>query len=317
MDGTLDFSTINEDQIKICFDLININPKNVDAWVKLTQIYVKNQDFKMAEMCINTAFQCDENKNIRMLSMKAFYHLKVGEFNEAKEIYLYLINIAKNILNNNSQKDNNYTHFVNKIRIWKFNLSEIEFYLGNEISGFELYEYRTKKLEKDFIDEADIIALSNIKELTFNEFREKEFKKIIVLSEQGYGDQIMISRYLKSLKELGFIVTYVCNKSLIDLFRSYLNFKNLKIVKKISKQDIKESDRIVWSMSLPYFFYKKNKKNCKILESLKISPQMDLDFNENKTINIGICWKGNPKNIRDKERSIELKLFEHLFKKNC
>ena len=42
---------------------------------------------------------------------------------------------------------------------------------------------------------------------------------------------------------------------------------------------------------------------------------MDLDFNEKKTINIGICWKGNPKNIRDKERSIELKLFEHLFKK--
>ena len=88
-----------------------------------------------------------------------------------------MINIAKNILNNNSQKDNNYTHFVNKIRIWKFNLSEIEFYLGNEISGFELYEYRTKKLEKDFIDEADIIALSNIKELTFNEFKKKNLKK--------------------------------------------------------------------------------------------------------------------------------------------
>ena len=28
MDGTLDFSTINEDQIKICFDLVNINHKN-------------------------------------------------------------------------------------------------------------------------------------------------------------------------------------------------------------------------------------------------------------------------------------------------
>ena len=46
MDGTLDFSTINEDQIKICFDLININPKNVDAWVKLTQIYLRNQILK-------------------------------------------------------------------------------------------------------------------------------------------------------------------------------------------------------------------------------------------------------------------------------
>ena len=95
MDGTLDFSTINEDQIKICFDLININPKNVDAWVKLTQIYLRNQDFKMAKMCIDTAFECDEEINTLMLSMKAYYHLKVGEFNEARELYLYLISLHK------------------------------------------------------------------------------------------------------------------------------------------------------------------------------------------------------------------------------
>jgi len=31
-----------------------------------------------------------------------------------------------------------------------------------------------------------------------------------------------------------------------------------------------------------------------------------LDFKSRKSIKIGICWKGNPKNIRDKERSIEL-----------
>ena len=39
-----------------------------------------------------------------------------------------------------------------------------------------------------------------------------------------------------------------------------------------------------------------------------------MDFKSRKSIKIGICWKGNPKNIRDKERSIELKLLEHLFR---
>ena len=34
--------------------------------------------------------------------MKAYYHLKVGEFNEAKEIYLYLISLLRILLNNNS-----------------------------------------------------------------------------------------------------------------------------------------------------------------------------------------------------------------------
>ena len=92
MDGTLDFSTINEDQIKICFDLIKINPKNVDAWVKLTQIYLKNQDFKMAKICINTAFECDEKINARMVSMKAYYHLKLENLMKQKDLYLYLIN---------------------------------------------------------------------------------------------------------------------------------------------------------------------------------------------------------------------------------
>ena len=119
MDGTLDFSTINEDQIKICFDLININPKNVDAWVKLTQIYLRNQDFKMANICINTAFECDEKINTRMLSMKAYYHLKVGEFNEAKDLYLYLISFFENLLNNSSPKDINYSLYIKKIRTWK------------------------------------------------------------------------------------------------------------------------------------------------------------------------------------------------------
>ena len=151
MDGTLDFSTINEDQIKICFDLININPKNVDAWVKLTQIYLRNQDFKMANICINTAFECDEEINTLMLSMKAYYHLKVGEFNEARELYLYLISLHKNLLNNSTPEDINYSLYIKKIRKFKFNLSEIEFYLGNKINGFELYEYRDKKLQENFI----------------------------------------------------------------------------------------------------------------------------------------------------------------------
>ena len=86
-----------------------------------------------------------------------------------------------------------------------------------------------------------------------------------MLSEQGYGDQIMILRYLKPLKELGFIVKYVCNKNLIDLFRCYSDLTNIKIIEKINYEDIKNSDRIIWSMSLPLFFYKLNKKNCKIL----------------------------------------------------
>ena len=315
MDGTLDFSTINENQIKICFDLININPKNVDAWVKLTQIYLRNQDFKMANICINTAFECDEEINTLMLSMKAYYHLKVGEFNEARELYLYLISFHKNLLNNITPEDINYSLCIKKIRTFRFNLSEIEFHLGNKIKGFELYEYRDKKLQENFIDKADIIALSNVRELTFDEFKNKEFKKIIVLSEQGYGDQIMILRYLKPLMELGFIVKYVCNKNLIDLFRSYSDLTNIKIIEKINYEDIKNSDRIIWSMSLPLFFYKLNKKNCKSPKSPTISSNLNVNLKNKKSINIGICWKGNPKNIRDKERSIELKLFENLFSK--
>ena len=225
-----------------------------------------------------------------------------------------MINFFKNLLKNCTPRDSNYSLYIKKIHTWKFNLAEIEFHLGNKINGFELYEYRDRKLQDDFIDRADITALNNVRELTFDEFKNKEHKKIIVLSEQGYGDQIMILRHLKSLKELGFIVKYVCNKNLIDLFRGYSDLRHIEIIKKINNIDIKETDRIIWSMSLPYFFYKLNKKNCKILKLPKISSNLNLDFKSRKSIKIGICWKGNPKNIRDKERSIELKLLEHLFR---
>ena len=73
----------------------------------------------------------------------------------------------------------------------------------------------------------------------------------------------MISRYLKSLKELGFIVTYVCNKSLIDLFRSYLNFKNLKIEKKLANKILKNLIELFGRCHFHTFFIKKIKKIVK------------------------------------------------------
>ena len=44
-------------------------------------------------------------------------------------------------------------------------------------------------------------------------------EKIVVLREQGFGDDIMFSRYLKPFKDLGYDVHYACPPELIEFFK--------------------------------------------------------------------------------------------------
>ena len=57
-----------------------------------------------------------------------------------------------------------------------FNLSEVEFHLGNKIL-FELYEYRDRKLQEDFIDKADITALAILENFHLMNLKIRNLKK--------------------------------------------------------------------------------------------------------------------------------------------
>lgn len=50
--------------------------------------------------------------------------------------------------------------------------------------------------------------------------RNQYIKTIVVVQEQGNGDLLMMTRYLKMLKDLGATVKIVCNSPLVNLLKS-------------------------------------------------------------------------------------------------
>ena len=84
---------------------------------------------------------------------------------------------------------------------------------------------------------------------------------------------------------------------------------------KILRKDLLTNSSIVWSMSLPFLFYKKNIRSFDVLDKpllKKINLNSPPFRSRNNKKKIGICWRGNPKNRRDNERSIDPNILKNI-----
>lgn len=119
-----------------------------------------------------------------------------------------------------------------------------------------------------------------------------ECKHLLVISEQGLGDNILFYRYIIELSEKypDMLITYFCRKQLYHIFKKY---KNISIVDKVFS--IEKFSYKIYIMSLPY-----------ILKTSKITPNINnyININEKKNefwikklttlkkFKIAISWKG-------------------------
>ena len=79
-------------------------------------------------------------------------------------------------------------------------------------------------------------------------------KKILIIGEQGFGDQLMACHYISRLKELGFNLTYLVNEKLFNLVQNISELENVNIKKNITENDLKLFSYKIFSMSLPFLF---------------------------------------------------------------
>ena len=59
--------------------------------------------------------------------------------------------------------------------------------------------------------------------------------KILIIGEQGFGDQLMICHYLSRLSLLGYSITYLVIDKLYNFIRNIKGLKNIKIIKNVNK----------------------------------------------------------------------------------
>ena len=219
--------------INLFSTLLKKYPHDSNIWVELGFAHLKNLDLKMSFMCFETAYKINpQNPNVTC-ALGLFYY-ESGKFKLARDFYKKTLEIDKTS------------------EFGKLNLSILEKTSGNYFRGLSLYEERDKErclllhqnYKEDHLIEVNDLDLINKK------------KKILIIGEQGFGDQLMACHYISRLKELGFNLTYLVNEKLFNLVQNISELENVNIKKNITENDLKLFSYKIFSMSLPFLFYK-------------------------------------------------------------
>tara|TARA_Y100001970_G_scaffold283604_1_gene399201 strand:- start:22679 stop:24460 length:1782 start_codon:yes stop_codon:yes gene_type:complete len=154
----------------------------------------------------------------------------------------------------------------------------------------------------------------------------KDNSKILVIREQGVGDEILYGTMYNSLLSKHKNVVIECDSRLLPLFR--YTFKDNSSSKFVSLGTFSENieklekfDHVVYAGSLGKFF-RKNIKSFPKAPYLKITndyndSELETYIAKNKNLKIGISWKSF-KNRYAKEKSLKLEDFTYLLdQKNC
>lgn len=136
-------------------------------------------------------------------------------------------------------------------------------------------------------------------------------KRILLESEQGYGDTIQFIRYTATLKERGAQVIVAASAALLQLLECVPGIDRL-----IHQNDARpECDAFTPLMSLPYLLHTDSDSIPSDIPYIHIDPLPDdTDFIAgNGSLRVGLSWAGNPLNSNDLKRSCPLRYFAELF----
>lgn len=286
--------------IKIFAECVNNDHKNPNFWAQLGLSYMLNREMSMANECLTTSLHIDP-LNIETNLRIALFLYENGEINKSIDYFKKCLSLDSN-------------------NIWaKRNLAFIRLQLNfldkENLDFFEKVRDKTSNLNQSNI------PLINLQK---NHLKNSRHKKLFIINEDGFGDDIMFLRYISILKDYGFKISLSAHKKIISLLKTSPYLNNVDINSKYSNASILDHDFKTNLMSLPYILSEKinfipqplplNLKKNRIVLGKSLVKQIKI-----KKIRIGLSWRGNPSHSRDKIRSIPIEFFSTIFKQfeNC
>ena len=315
---------------------IELNPKFLVALVQLAGHYFHLLDFKSSRIYCLKALEIQRPYEGLMMLARIEYEL--GSLNNAMKLLDEIKNnynlqhdyhsLLGEIHEENEKFDDaikSYQHAANlapERTKPKIALSFLYSRLGDYEKGFTLYEERLKENEYTKILNSSTIKYWNGESLAN--------RNIIILCEQGLGDNLQFLRFVHYLSKLEKHkqpdLIYLCvDDALFGLVtNSFSNIENIKVIK--SKQEV-NANYICYLISLPYIFKIFNPDNFYIGPFLKPTNTHVEKWRKvfqglfQHKLKVGLLWRGGiakdnlDQQLKDMHRSINLKEFIPLYKK--
>ena len=320
------------EKAKKLFDrAITVNPKYIDSYNNLGKTYFDLEDLDKAFILFKKAYKINKNYAKTLINIGNYLSLKdKNQFavNAYKKALLYepqnteiFSNIALAYARN-KDFDNTKKYYDKSIINRNVNpsldlsLSYLYIYKNQFDQAWKLFESRkeTSKFLKS--NKKSIIKKTSIaqKELILD-------KKILILREQGIGEEILFSSMYKELLSINNNIKIETDKRLISIFErsfdSNIFFPDGYYSK--NKEKLKSFDSLIFAGSLCNYFRKNKsnflKKSYLIDNYSKTMKIKDDPIFKNKNLKIGLSWK-SVVSVYGKLKSLNLSDFKPLLKNN-
>ncbi len=283
-----------DDAKKVFISAYKINKKNVSTLINLANVLSLQDDVVGAVRYYNEALNLEPN-NQEILSNLAICYCRESKEKEAKIFYDKALKI-----NPNDYK-----------LIYAYCTLQLK--LNNFDQSWDLFDSRLLiEKNKNKLHNFDLI-----KNNLFNNLKINPKDKLLVLREQGIGEEILFSSIYSEIIDKFENIKIEADKRLVSIFNRSFG-KNIFVEEGYysKKSKVSSFDKITYAGSLIKFF-RKNKVDFNYKHYLTPKEEIVSNYKEKlsdykKKLKIGISWK-SVVNIYGSLKSLTIKDFETLF----
>jgi tetratricopeptide (TPR) repeat protein len=251
---------------------IAANPNHGGAYTNLGNVYNKIYDYKKAAKMHEKSIEL-EPKGFNAYSNVGTSYKNMGQHKKAIESYKKAIELKPDFEN---------AHF---------DLATVYLNQKNFLDGFREYEWRFQKdeMKSHIVKHKEIFSKPR-----FDGKIDISGKRLLLHTEQGFGDSIMFGKFLDLVKEkYNCTVILQCRDELRGLFEN--SFENIDSFYSRDSDKVPQFDYHYPMLSLPYLFEVASLKDFPKKDPyLFVKAEDDLEIKkEDDKINIGICWSAS------------------------
>lgn len=308
---------------------LQIDADRADAWCNLGDVLRRLDRLDEAESCCRRAAAMRPD-DPDVLNTLACVLLRTRALDEAEACCRRALSVSPdhaatqvtlgNVLNLQDRAGDAEACFRSAIRLQpasasaRYNLSMLKLLQGDYAEGLQLYESRFETLQGDIGVKPELLAL--LRDSRRWQGEPLDGKRLLVWTEQGFGDTIMMLRYLPLLKERGAgSVIVLCEPELTRLVSSLTGMEGAHCVQSVSAS---EFDAHCPIMSLPLLFETTREAIPGFMPYVAVPEAMSNLWKARLAPvtkrRVGLVWAGN-KAMRDGAgRSIPLAAFAPLLR---